>query len=100
MASFLAILVSCFGVAKVSAYRAGVALEEAEELVVEELTELKVLVRGAVVDPGSITMPLGARICDLKSKVILKDEADKTFFKRRRLLRNGEIIEVPKKSIE
>jgi hypothetical protein len=99
VASFLAVLISCFGVAKVTSYRAGAALEEEEEAigVVEELKELKIIVRGAVVDPGVIVMPLGARICDLKSKVVLGDEADKTFFKRRRLLKNGEIIEVPKK---
>lgn len=68
--------------------------------IIPELKEIRVLVEGAVLVPLELAMPLGSRICDLKSKVICTDDADKSFFKRKRRLKNGEKIEVPKKPLE
>ena len=67
---------------------------------VEKLSELTVSVSGAVELPVELKLPLGSRICDLKSKLKLTPEADKTYFRRRKLLINGQQIEVPKKSVE
>ncbi len=67
---------------------------------VETLSVITVSVRGAVTTPLEITLPAKSRVCDLKSKVSLTAEADKTFFRRKRMLKNGEIIEVPKKTVE
>ncbi len=69
-------------------------------LFVEELTEITIYVEGAVVEPGPITLPAQSRIADLKTKVKLTPDADKTFFRRRKRLKNGEKIEVPKKTVE
>lgn len=75
-------------------------IEAPLHLNVEELAEITVSVCGAVVEPLDIVLPARARISDLKSKVSLSKEADKTFFRRRRMLKNGEKIEVPKKDVE
>lgn len=69
-------------------------------LVVEELQEIQVTVTGAIQEPVHLTLPAKSRICDLKSKVIFTDETERAFFKRRKLLRDGDKIEVPKKSVE
>lgn len=69
-------------------------------IVVEELSEIKVTVKGAVVECEEIVLPARSRICDLKSKIHLSEEADKGFFRKRRALKQGEIIEVPKKTVE
>lgn len=75
-------------------------IEEPLHLRVEEFTEVVVSVRGAVEKPLDLTLPTGTRVCDLKSKIILTRDADKSFFRRRKLLKNGDIIEVPKKDVE
>jgi hypothetical protein len=67
---------------------------------VEELSEVTVYVVGAVVEPVEMVLPAGSRICDLKAKVNLTAEANKSFFRRRKLLKNGEKIVVPKKVVE
>lgn len=66
---------------------------------VEELKEIVVQVKGAVEQPVELVMPVKSRISDLKSKITLTPEADKAFFRRRRLLKNGEVVEVPKKTV-
>jgi DNA uptake protein ComE-like DNA-binding protein len=68
--------------------------------VIPELKEIHVFIDGAVLSPSEEIMPVGSRICDLKSKVICTADADKSFFKRKRRLKNGEKIEVPKKALE
>jgi hypothetical protein len=47
-----------------------------------------------------LTLPAKSRVSDLKSKVVLSPDADKSYFRRRRWLKNGEKIEVPKKTVE
>ncbi len=69
-------------------------------LQVEELKEIRVSVGGAIAGPLELVLPVGSRICDLKSKVGFTSETDKTFFRRKKLLRNGDKIEVPKKTVE
>lgn len=75
-------------------------IEAPLHLNVEELTEITVSVRGAVDEPMKIVLPAKSRICDLKSKVSLTAEADKSFFRRRKVLKEGDVIEVPKKTVE
>ena len=67
---------------------------------VEELKEIQVAVRGAIAKPIQITLPVRSRISDLKSKVIFTEETEKAFFRRRKLLKNGDEIVVPKKTVE
>ena len=69
-------------------------------ITVGELSEITVSVLGAVVEPLKLTLPVGSRICDLRSKIILTQDAEKSFFRRKKKLKNGEIIRVPKKTVE
>ncbi len=75
-------------------------VEAPMQLQIEELSEVQVFIQGAVAEPVEIRVPARTRICDLKSKVSLTAEADKTFFRRRKMVKDGEILEVPKKTIE
>ncbi len=75
-------------------------VEKEMDLVVEELTEIEVVVQGAIAEPIQLTVPAGTRVCDLKSKIALKEGADLTIFKSRRMLKDGEIIEVLKKGVD
>ncbi len=75
-------------------------IEVATRLMVQELTEITVSVRGAVVEEKEIVLPVGSRICDLKSKVLCTAEADRRFFRRKKLLKDGQVLEVPKKTVE
>lgn len=69
-------------------------------LTVTELQEVKVSVGGAILEPLELVMPVGSRIFDLKSKITFTPETDKRFFRRRKLLKDGDKIEVPKKTVE
>lgn len=64
---------------------------------VPKLEKILVSVEGAVLNPGTFEMPLGARISDLKKRVIFHEKASspEKLFKGRRLLRQGEKIFVP-----
>ncbi len=86
-------------IAKINAFRADGAIAEVEQQE-QILTEITVHVRGAVLEPAQLKMPVQSRICDLKSKISLASNADRTFFRRKKRLKNGEIIEVPKKTVE
>ncbi len=70
------------------------------QVVLEELSEIVVTIEGAVEEAVELRLEPGARICDLKSKIRLTEEADRRFFKRRRILKDGEKITIPKKSVE
>jgi hypothetical protein len=82
----------------------GLSLKEnivdSKTIAIERLKTVIVWVTGAVVEEGEIELPVGSRISDLKGKIELKEEADKSFLKRKRKLKNGEKIEVPKKTVE
>lgn len=70
------------------------------QIEISELSEIVVSIKGAVVKPIELTLPVGSRICDLKSKILLSEDAEKAFFRRRKRLKNGDIICVPKKTVE
>ncbi len=108
IAGFALLMFSFYLVAKVNIKRASALIAESEEGVFcsalsgsldsENLITIHVI--GAVQQPISVKMPLGSCIKDLKSKVTPSAEADQKFFKRTRRLKNGEKIEVPKKTVE
>jgi protein involved in polysaccharide export with SLBB domain len=75
-------------------------LDGPRHIVVEELKEIRVFVEGAIAEPVEVVLPPKSRISDLKSKVNFTDETEKTFFRRRKLLKNGDKIVVPKKTVE
>ena len=67
---------------------------------IEELKEVRVGVSGAVLEVVEVVMPVGSRICDLKSKIDFTNDTDKSYFRSRKLLRDGDKIVVPKKTVE
>lgn len=71
-------------------------VEKALELQIPLLSEISVRVEGAVAAPIELKLPPGSRICDLKPKIECEEDANPQFFKRRRLLKNGETVLVPK----
>ncbi len=75
-------------------------LDSPKHITVEPLKEITVFVVGAIAEPVEISLPPRSRICDLKNKVIFTSETEKAFFRRRKLLKNGDKIVVPKKTVE
>ena len=75
-------------------------IEAPMSLHVDELTEITVTVIGAVLAPLKVVLPAKSRLCDLKRMVVLSEEADKSYFRRRKWLKNGDVIDVPKKTVE
>jgi hypothetical protein len=67
------------------------------QLQIETLGTLQIQVTGAVQTPQMLEVDPGTRICHLKHKVVLADGADLTFFKKRRLLSDGDVVEIPVK---
>lgn len=78
----------------------GSPMESSRDVFIPELSEITVFVSGAVLAPVALTLPVASRVSDLKSKVALSADADKSYFRRRRRLKNGEKIVVPKKTVE
>jgi hypothetical protein len=62
---------------------------------IKALEKLSVAIEGEITEPGLLIVPIGTRMCDLKKYVTLKPSADPTFFKKRRLLKQGEKITIP-----
>lgn len=75
-------------------------LQSPRAIFIPELSEITVFVSGAVQAPVELTLPVTSRISDLKSKVALSADADKSYFRRKRRLKNREKIVVPKKTVE
>ncbi len=100
ISSLLAILLSLILIAKINTHRASVALSTQSSQSEECSAEIRIFINGAVEKPIELIVPTGTRICDLKSKVLFTADVDKSFLKRRRKLKNREILTVPKKSIE
>lgn len=67
---------------------------------VKKLSELHVEVIGEVEEPTTLKLKPGTRISDLKSKLILTEDADKKFFRSRKQVLDGDLIRVPKKTVE
>lgn len=72
-------------------------IEKSMHLNIEELASISVSISGEIAQSVELSMPLRSRICDLQSKVIFTPETKKSFFRRRKLLRDGDKIVVPKK---
>lgn len=68
-----------------------------KKIVVPELKELLIRVEGAVESAEDLILPLNARICDLKKRVVCTPDADLTYFRRKRRLKHRETISVPQK---
>ena len=64
---------------------------------VPQLATITVIVEGAVVTPGSLKLPKGAKLMDLIAHVVLQDNADVEKLRKKRRLKDGETIQVPKK---
>ncbi len=64
---------------------------------IEPLKELNVQIVGAIQNPGQFRVPPGTRISDLKKNLSLSASADLAYFKKKRMLRDGETINVPEK---
>lgn len=75
-------------------------LSNSMELTIEPLQSLRVQIQGAVKKTEWIEIDPGTRICQLKQIVSLSEEADLTFFKKRRLLSDGEVLVIPGKISE
>ncbi|MBF8263658.1 MAG: hypothetical protein HW387_1323 [Parachlamydiales bacterium] len=72
-------------------------LTQSGTLEIRFLEKIVVEIQGCVEQKMWIDMPLGSRICDLKERVVLSKDADSAFFKRRRRLKNNDIVCVPPK---
>lgn len=73
---------------------------EPKKFVIEELKEIVVSISGCGAQEEKLTLPIRTRVCDLKSKLTLNEGADRSFLRSRRMLKNGEIIEVKKKTVD
>ena len=72
-------------------------LEESCLIEVPAFEKIWVQIQGAVEENISLELVAGSRLCEIKGKVALRPDADPRFLKRRRLLKNGEIITMPSK---
>lgn len=64
---------------------------------IPELKVVRVRVEGAVKNSVDLALPIGTRLCDLRLKIELSEDADLKFLKRRRFLRDQEIISIPRR---
>lgn len=69
-------------------------------LEISKLTHFTVYVEGAVQFAGPQSVPVGTRLSDLKKILALTPEADLAFFKGRRFLNPGEILQIPEKHLQ
>jgi hypothetical protein len=51
--------------------------------------------KGAVKNAGTIFVPKGTRLMDLKELMVFEDDADKKMLEKKRVLRAEDIVEVP-----
>jgi hypothetical protein len=70
-------------------------LTESCAIEVPALKEIQVEITGCVDQKISLTLPAGSRMCDLKGHLSLTSEADRSFLRRKRLLKPNEHIEIP-----
>jgi len=73
---------------------------ESLEIVVTELSSISIRVEGAVMCPVDLMLPPGTRLCGIKSKIQLEEDADTNFLKKRRILKDGELILIPRRSVK
>lgn len=68
-----------------------------QNIKVPKLAMITVVLEGAVVQPGAVVMPKGSRLMDLIDKVALQESADVDKLRKKRRLKEGEVIVVPNK---
>lgn len=68
-----------------------------DHLEVPRLVELRIIVEGEGVDPCELSVPVGFRYCDLKSKILLRENGDPSVFRSRKMLSDKEVIFVEKR---
>ena len=73
------------------------ALESSTRIEVPMLECIEVTVEGCVKDKVHLKMPMDSRICDLFDHVVPASDADPAFFKRKRRLKNLDVIQVPRR---
>lgn len=56
---------------------------------------LKIIVSGAIQNPGTITIPKGTRLSELSNYVVFADDADLSKISRKRYLKDNEEVIVP-----
>ena len=70
-------------------------LKDEDCIEIERRAAIQCKIHGAVAQPDVYFLPIGTRICDLKKIVVLQKNADKKFFKSKRLISNNESIKIP-----
>jgi len=75
--------------------RRSALLKQGKFLRVRKLPKITVYLKGAVTLEGPLELPKGTRLEELIELAPLTGNADKSFLKRRRKLKEGEIISVP-----
>ena len=70
------------------------------EIYIEELEEITVYVEGEIGEAKELLLPVDSRICDVKSKILVLKTTDKSFFKSKKRLVDGAVVQVPKKTVE
>ena len=71
------------------------SLDESCSIHIQPLKIVKIRVEGCVKENISLEMPAGSRICHLKGQIELSSDADRSFLRRRRILKEGEILVIP-----
>lgn len=74
-------------------------IDKSMDISIPLLSEIAIRIEGAVIEPLDLKMLPGSRICDLKSKIQCERDADLRYLKRRRLLKDGEIVIIPRKEL-
>jgi hypothetical protein len=64
---------------------------------VPKMAMITVMLEGAVAQPGPVLVPRGSQLMDLIDKVALQETADVDKLRKKRRLKDGEIIVVPTK---
>jgi hypothetical protein len=72
-------------------------IEAPLELVIAEKKEILVWIAWGSEEPVALRLPLGARLCDLKSKIYIDPILDDSILKKRRLLQDGEEVRLLEK---
>lgn len=70
-------------------------LRTGQVIKVPEIKMITIQLTGAVQPPHSLRVPKGTRVQDLLEKVKFQEEADLSKLRKKRLLKDGEIIHVP-----
>lgn len=77
----------------------GSAIPQADrQIEILALQKIRVRVTGCVKEELSLELKPGCRISDLRGRVALSGDAEPKFLKKRRLLKDGETVEIPQRA--